>query len=362
MSASTTRRNFIHLVGGGAVLAAAAPLAGCSSAYPADAVRAWQGPGAEPDLRRWALAHAMLAPNSHNRQPWLADLREGNAITLFVDRARTLPMTDPWFRQIVVSQGTFLELLVIALKERGIDPQVQLFPQGEPGDKVLDDRPVARVSWTPGAPAPAKDPLFAHILKRHTAKVAYDVARPVNPAHVEALKTVLPASVTFGATLESARVAELRTVCLESAKVEIGTPRTVLESLQLMRVGPSEIAQHRDGISLNSPFVRVMSAVGLFDRTLPPPVGSSGYKGALVEAGRAYMRLQLKATELGLQVHPMSQANQEFDEMKPWYDKLHQALNGKPATEQVVQMFCRVGYCADQPHAPRRELASMIRA
>lgn len=399
MSASTTRRNFIHLVGGGAVLAAAAPLAGCSSAYPADAVRAWQGPGTEPDLRRWALAHAMLAPNSHNRQPWLADLREANAITLFVDRARTLPMTDPWFRQIVVSQGTFLELLVIALKERGVAPQVQLFPQGEPGEKVLDDRPVARVSWTPGASAPAKDPLFAHILKRHTAKVAYDVARPVNPAHVAALeaslKPVLPTGVTLGATLDVARVAGLRTVCLESAKVEIGTPRTVMESLQLMRVGPAEIAQHRDGISLNSPFVRAMSAVGLFDRTQPPPVGSSGYKGALqrfeehsntamgfvwlntdqaaaraagrirasqVEAGRTYLRLQLKATELGLQVHPMSQANQEFDEMKPWYDKLHQSLNGKPASEQVVQMFCRVGYCADQPHTPRRELASMIRA
>jgi nitroreductase len=399
MSASTTRRNFIHLVGGGAVAAATAPLAGCSSAYPAAAVSAWQGPGAEPDLRRWALAHAMLAPNSHNRQPWLADLREANAITLYVDRARTLPMTDPWFRQIVVSQGTFLELLVIALKERGIDPQVQLFPQGEPGEKVLDDRPVARVSWTPGAPAPAKDTLFAQILKRQTAKVAYDTTRQVNPAHVNALKAALTpalaAGVTFGATLEAARVAELRTVCLESAKVEIGTPRTVMESLQLMRVGPSEIAQHRDGISNNTPFVRVMSAVGLFDRTQPPSVGSSGYKGAMqrfeehsnsamgfvwlntdqaaaraagrvrasqVEAGRAYVRLQLKATEMGLQVHPMSQANQEFDEMKPWYDKLHQTLNGKPATEQVVQMFCRVGYCADQPHTPRRELASMIRA
>lgn len=58
----------------------------------------------------------------------------------------------------------------------------------------------------------------------------------------------------------------------------------------------------------------------------------------------------------------MSQANQEFDEMKPWYDKLHQLLAGKPATEEVVQMFCRVGHCAPQAHTPRRELASIIRA
>ena len=397
MGVQPSRRNFIHLVGGGTLVAATLPLAACGSDYPPEAVAAWQGPGNQPDLRRWALAHAMLAPNSHNRQPWLADLREPNAIVLSADRARTLPMTDPWFRQIIVSQGTFLELLVMALKQRGVDPQVQLFPQGEPGEKTLDDRPVARVSWTPGAPAPAKDPLFAQILKRHTAKVPYDTTRPVDPAHIEALKAAVPAitGLTFGATLEPGRVAALRTLCVESAKVEIGTPRTVLESLQLMRVGPAEIAQHRDGISSMSPMIRTLSAVGMFDRNAAPAVGSTGYNGALkrfeehsntamgffwlntdqaaaraagrirasqVDAGRAYVRLQLKATELGLQVHPMSQANQEFDEMKPWYERLHQALNGQPGEARTVQMFCRVGYCAPQPHTPRRELGSMIRA
>jgi hypothetical protein len=81
-----------------------------------------------------------------------------------------------------------------------------------------------------------------------------------------------------------------------------------------------------------------------------------------VAAGRAYLRLHLKATELGLQMHPLSQAPQEFAEMKPYYDQMHQLLLGRPATQEVVQMLCRVGYCADQPHTPRRELASFMRA
>ncbi|MBK8073184.1 MAG: twin-arginine translocation pathway signal protein [Ramlibacter sp.] len=389
------RRNFMRLVGGGSVAMATAGMAGCSSDYPAEAVAAWQGPAPGGDVRRWALAHALLAPNSHNRQPWLADLREANTITLYVDRERTLPMTDPWFRQIVVSQGTFLELLVIALKERGIDAQVQLFPQGEPGEKALDDKPVARVAWMPGAPAPTRDPLFAQILKRQTAKVDYDTTRPVDPALVQALAGVVGPQVRFGATLEAARVAALREICWQSARVEILTPRTVMESVRLTRVGPSQIAQHRDGINVMTPMARFADAVGLFDRENPPAEGSTAYKqvatrfqghsqtamgfvwlntdqagaraagrirASQVEAGRAYVRLQLKATEIGLQVHPMSQANQEFDEMKPWYDKLHQLLAGKPATEEVVQMFCRVGHCAPQAHTPRRELASIIRA
>ena len=84
-------------------------------------------------------------------------------------------------------------------------------------------------------------------------------------------------------------------------------------------------------------------------------------RSAEVNAGRAYMRLQLRATELGLQIHPMSQAPQEFAEMKPFYDKLHQQLLGKPASEETVQMFYRIGYCAEQQHTPRRALSGFVK-
>lgn len=388
------RRRFIHLTGGGIALAAGAGIAGCSTAYPPDAVAAWQGPGNETDLRLWALGYAILAPNSHNRQPWRVDLREPNAITLHVDTRRTLPMTDPWFRQIVVSQGTFIESLLIALRERGLEPQLNLFPEGAFGPREVDDRPVARVSWVSGAPAPARDPLFAQLLRRHTAKVDYDTSRPVAADTLAALATAaaLP-GVRYGATAEPKRVAALRILCRESARVELTTPRTVMESLQLTRVGPDEIARHRDGISINGWMPRLASAVGALDRSAPPAEGSTAWgqmmkrfdghsasamgfvwlstpfardsaagttRHAEVNAGRAYLRLQLQATALGLQVHPMSQAPQEFAEMKPHYDALHQALLGRPATEEVVQLFCRVGYCTEQPHTPRRPLQDLV--
>jgi hypothetical protein len=392
------RRNFIRLAGGGAALAAVAGLGGCSSAYPSAAVAAWAGPPEHADLRRWALGYAILAPNSHNRQPWVADLREPEAITLYVDRERMLPMTDPWFRQIVVSQGTFIESLVIALAERGIDAKVALFPQGEFAPRTVDDRPVARVHWAAGGAPARKDPLFAQLLRRHTAKVDYDTTRAVPAATLAMLQGVLneraEPGVAFGGTVEPARLEPLRTLCWESARVELLTPRTVMESVKLTRVGPAEIAQHRDGISINSPMPRLFDALGLFDRSGPPTEGSAAYKqmmsrfeghsrtamgfvwlstatarhaaagttrSAEVNAGRAYLRLQLKATELGLQMHPMSQAPQEFAEMKPHHDRLHDLLLGKPATEETVQMFCRIGHCADQQHTPRRGVDAMVR-
>ncbi len=388
------RRLFIRLAGGGTIAAA---LPACSTSFPADAVAAWAGaPAGAADVRRGARAHALLAPSSHNRQPWLVDLREPNTITLYVDRLRLLPETDPWFRQIVVSQGTFLELLVLALKERGVASQVQLFPQGEFAPRTLDDRPVARVHWDPAAPAPARDALFAQIRRRRTAKVPYDTTRPVDPALMQALASAWPADAPAGLrngyTLDTERVAGLRALCIEAARAEVGTARTALESARLMRIGPDEIARYRDGISVNGLLPRAAVALGLFDRTAAPVPGTrafdqvmqrfeehggtamgfvwittdssaaGGSRSAEVWAGRAYVRQQLKATELGLQMHPMSQAPQEFEEMKPHYQRLHALLTGSAAGQATVQMFSRIGHSAPVEPSPRRPLDSLLRA
>jgi len=395
MECEMQRRNFIRLLGGGVVAAAAGPLAGCSSDFPDIAIAPWKGPAEGGDVRRWALAYAILAPNSHNRQPWIADLRDPDAITLHVDLERTLPMTDPWFRQIVVSQGTFLESLLIALRQRDLEPHLQLFPKGEFAPRAVDDRPVARVSWPHGASAPPRDPLFAQLLRRQTAKVDYDVASPVPAAVLAELQAALvDPGVHFGGTVEAARLRPLRQLCLDSARVEMATQRTALESLELMRIGPDEIAQHRDGISMNGLMPRMLAALGAFDRSGAPAEGSLAFKQTLarfeghsrsamgfvwlsttsaeharagtqrsaeVRAGRAYMRLQLKATELGLQMHPMSQAPQEFPEMKHHHERLHELLLGQPASVETVQMFCRIGYCEPQQHTPRRGVEAIVR-
>ena len=211
-------------------------------------------------------------------------------------------------------------------------------------------------TWIRSETGAGKDPLFAFLLsRRQTAKVDYDTSRPVLPQALQALQTgLVDPGVRFGGTIDPARIEPLRTLCWESARVELLTARTVMESVHLTRVGPDEIARHRDGISVNSWLPRIANAVGAFDRSNPPAEGSTAYRqmmdrfeghsrtamgfvwlstptgqhaaagttrSAEVQAGRAYMRLQLRATALGLQMHPMSQAPQEFAEMKPWYER-----------------------------------------
>ncbi|HEX6721246.1 MAG TPA: twin-arginine translocation pathway signal protein, partial [Burkholderiaceae bacterium] len=126
------RRRFIRLLGGGAVLASGATLAGCGKGMPDAAVQPWFDRTDPADLRRHMLAHALLAPNPHNRQPWLADLRRDGEITLVCDAERLLPETDPFGRQILIGCGAFIELALLAAAERGVAVQVQPFPDGEP--------------------------------------------------------------------------------------------------------------------------------------------------------------------------------------------------------------------------------------
>ncbi len=394
------RRNFIRLVGGGTITAATlvttATLTGCASsgAYPAAAIEAWSGPGSEADPIRRAVAYAITAPNPHNLQPWLVDLRQPNTIVLRTDPQRVLPETDPYGRQILIGHGAFLELLVMALTKEGLSAQVTLWPEGELASdlKVWDARPVARIALSKPTVAPAQDGLFDQILKRRTPKSDYDVTRSVSAATLQALIGSNPvADITAGGTVQDEPLAAMREVCRQSAQVEMSTPRTSLESLKLFRIGPNEILTHRDGISLNTAFVRFANAVGLVDRNAPLAIGSTAYKNALerfdghsktamgfiwltspgnsrsqqIEAGRAYVRLQLKATELGVGVHPMSQALQEFAEMKPHYEKVHQIVLGKnapsTAADTTVQMFCRLGYTTSPPLAtPRRALGRFV--
>ena len=146
MSTHLQRRGFLRVLGAGS-LAPMVPLAplslsGCGAAMPPDAIEAWRGPDAElaaqADPRLWILSHAILAPHSHNLQSWIADLGTPNQITLYCDLNRLLPQTDPLSRQIMMSHGTFLELLDLAARERGLRADIALFPQGAFGPTTLD--------------------------------------------------------------------------------------------------------------------------------------------------------------------------------------------------------------------------------
>lgn len=379
------RRRVIGLLGGGLVLATTG-LTACSSEFPAASVQAWQPPAEGADVRRFMLAHALLAPNPHNRQPWLADLRREGEITLVCDKDRLLPETDPFGRQILIGCGAFIELAAMAATERGYRVQIEPFPDGEPGAQDLPGgRAVARLKLQ-ADPSMPRDPLFAQIRRRHTHKGVYDNLRQVPAPLWRQMQTMTQEhGVLDGAITDAARIGQIRQVARASFETEMSTARTWLESAHLLRIGPQEIARHRDGISLMGMLPRTMSAIGLFDRFEVPVRGSSNFKRVTerflaeetgsgyfwiatqgnsrrdqLACGRAYVRAQLAATAAGVSLHPQSQALQEFAEVRPQFDAMHRLLGFDPARHRL-QMLARVGYADSAAQAtPRRELEQLI--
>jgi hypothetical protein len=385
------RRNFLRVAGGGLIAPAIAlPIAGCSLSgdYPAEAVQAWRDAGREEsDVRRWILSFAILAPHSHNLQSWLVDLGRPDEITLYCDLSRLLPQTDPLFRQIMVSHGTFLELLDLAARRKGLRAEIDLFPQGVYGEIALDERPVARVRLRPDAQI-APDPLFDQILRRHTNRESYEPRPPANEA-LQAIAVAGGGVWGFRAGCSDAsRTEQLqaqRAIAKEAWRIELVTPRTIMESYRVLRVGPSEIAEHRDGLSLNTPMVRALVALGLFDRSRAPGpqdaattsqiadfntkidgtpaffwlVSEGNDRKTQVNAGRAYVRAQLTATAHSLAMQPLSQALQEYPEQAAPYAAIHTLLEA-PRPRFTVQMWARVGYGPAIGPAPRRGLDAHI--
>lgn len=380
------RRQILRIAGGGFVAAASlSTLTGCDSAMPAEAIAAWQPPADHLDIRRWVLSHALLAPHAHNLQSWLVDLSTPDTIVLRMDMERLLPETDPLSRQLVISQGTFIEVLDLAARQRGYRTDITAFPEGVYSPQAPDSRPTARIRLVRDASVQL-DPLFAQVFRRHTHRGAYDSRLPQAQAlaAMQASVSGLPVTLGWVTREDQTSMTRHRQLAMAAWRTELVTPRTLLESYKVLRIGPKEIAEHRDGIALNAPFVRALTALGLFDRSRASAADSSELKQQIeqfnthmsgtpaccwlntpandrltqLQAGRAYVRLQLAATAHGLSMHPLSQALQEYPEQAPHYQAAHQLMAG---AGQTVQMWTRLGYASEAPApSPRRGLQAHL--
>ena len=256
------RRHILQLLAAAPVLTAA----GCSGpdATP-DPYAAWRQPGqGESDPRRFVLAHGLLAPNPHNRQPWLVRLEGADAMSLYVDRTRLLPETDPFNRQIVLGCGAFLELIAQSAPRLGLAADIQAWPKGAPGPG-LDDRPFARVVLRPD-PAAKAGPLFDQIVRRRTEKAPFLPERPSDAAVREVLAAATGPGLIAGETRDPGLRDPLAAICWKAWEIETGTPRTHMESVRLMRIGKAEVARNPDGIDISGGMMEVLARAGVMTR------------------------------------------------------------------------------------------------
>jgi hypothetical protein len=366
---SVSRRKFLSLTGGGVVLAAVASSATfLTTRTPHKALAPWDKAGTYDDPRLQAMSYALLAPNPHNRQPWIAELVGTDGVTLYRDKQRDLPVTDPFGRQLTIGMGCFIELMRMAAADQGYAIDAILMPEGEDG-------PVAQCTFVEGKGE--SDPLFQQVLNRRSHKDLFE-QRSVDNATAQQLDEFT--NVYVGGNERQS----LREIAHDAWLAEASTPLAWQESIDLLRIGKSEINAKPDGIDAGGPMLETLALFGLFTREAASDINNPGSRDAIestanailsapaftltitsgdtrkdqLEAGRQWMRLNLKTTSLGMALRPVSQALQEYEEVRLYRERVHREFAGDGGT---VQMLGLLGYGTLPARTPRWPIETRIK-
>ncbi len=343
------------------------------------------------DLRMKVVAGALLAPSSHNRQPWTVRLdgTDANVLTVFADPARLTPAVDPLSRQTMVSQGTFLAYLEVAAAKLGYRADVALFPDGGYDENALATSmrttPVARVTLVRDSSVTAAndDSLYRSDTNR-SPYAATPLTRTETGALVglamgpdETLRILtspsdlsrLGALGREGTLIES----ENSAVTLESDRLFFGTEgakNTARSGFGVEGQGTSGVMKYllqgaiRVDPGLNDDATGAARAIASTKAAVAatPAYGMITTSGNSpldqVRAGILYARVSLTARTLGLVVQPLSQVLEEYPTMAAPYAAIHREY-AKPG--QTIQMLVRIGTATvDYPVTMRRDATALV--
>lgn len=305
------------------------------------------------------LRFAILAPSTHNTQPWKFALGPmgSDEIRLQIDPSRWLRVADADQRELHLSAGCALENLLIAAEHFGFAPQAHFFPQPQ------DEAHIATVRFNKGGQTPAHHKhLFDCIPARHTNHKPYD-GRPIDANALALMHSyIVEDGITLFTTSDLAIKRKVDDLVAEADAIQFADAAfrgelshwigqgvfgaswlmSKLAQVSTLYVDQGRTRALRDSdVLMRSPLL-----AALFTK--------ENTRKAQMQAGQVFERLHLLATYLGISVQPMNQVLQ----VPALKEKLAGVL---PAGGDAIQMLFRMGYAEPEiEHTPRRELSEMM--
>ncbi|MDI5975911.1 Acg family FMN-binding oxidoreductase [Amycolatopsis magusensis] len=300
------------------------------------------------------LRAAVLAPSTHNTQPWLFRCTPGG-IELHADVSRVLPATDPDQRELLLSCGAALFNLRTAIHALGTHPATVLRPRRDEPTLLAVVRPFA---------AHAADARYSVLAKaiphRHTNRHPFRAAR-VPPAVIANLRHAAEAEHAWMPVLDSPQRERLRGLVEQAHEAQLADSAFLAE----WRQWTGRANHSRDGVPARAAGNDNWALRDFGEATGPqghggPPgepfivvLGSFGDDPIdRLRAGQAMQRLLLTATAAGLDASFISQPV----EVPSARRELRQLLGGG----LWPQMVLRVGYGSPATWTPRRPLAEVL--
>ena len=333
--------------------------------------------GKPEDKLQFLIRYAILAPSSHNSQPWKFSIGD-NEIQVSADKTRLLKVADADQRELNISVGCALENLLIAAEHFGYAHQEEYFLKGE-------ENLVAAVKLSSqGKTDKPRDPvLFEQIPKRYTNRNIYET-RKISKAKMvrlhaciyeegfwmfstnegpyilfteEELRRRVDELITRADAIQLTDRAYTKELGFWFGKGAFGTPWLMAKvgQLALTYLNISKGQTKKDSEMILSAPALVALASAVDDRK------------SQVMAGQIYSRIALTAFHLGIAIHPMSQIL-EVPEIKAELTELLEVPEAKaevaklsPEEPVFPQHTFRLGYAEpEKEHTPRRPLAEVL--
>lgn len=310
---------------------------------------------------------AILAPSSHNTQPWLFRIRDGS-VEVHADRSRTTPVVDPDNRELIISCGAAVGFLRLAMRASGFEGVVERMPSSGTPDLLAIVRPGA-----PHAMVAEDAALIEPMRSRRTNRRAFE-PRPIAPALLAHLAESVRREGAWARVLTGER--EKHTVAdlvADGDRRQADDPAFRRELAEWIRSNHSRagdgIPGYTQGIgdlaSLAGPWIIRTFDWGdgraATDRQLAEGSPALVVLGtdddtqeAWVRTGEALARMLLLATLHGLSASFLNQPI-EIPELRR---KLADALG----LSGVPQLVLRLGYGPEVPPTPRRDLEDVLLA
>jgi nitroreductase len=306
---------------------------------------------------RFLLDYAVLAPSSHNTEPWKFAVR-GNAIEVRADLERWLQVADPQRRELYISLGCALENLLVAAERFGFGHEIVFHADAE-----RHQRAATVILLAQGAPSTCRPAeLFEGIVSRSTNRRPYEPRGVPESALAQLRECATDPGIGLWLTEDRAvraRFCELVVFADRALYRDRDWRRELGEWIGRGALGDSQLRARMARLALthfdlgrrqarqDARALRHTPMVGVF-------YSQRDDRESQMRVGQAFERLALLATNRGLAVQPLSQLLEVAE-----IGRELQCLLPNPAA--LPQQPFRLGYArARARRTPRRPVAAMV--
>lgn len=322
--------------------------------------------GTAAEMARFAVAYAILAPSSHNTQPWRFVIVD-NELLVCADRSRSLAVIDPFDRELIISCGAALFNLRVVFSHFGVPIEVTTFPQSSDPDIL------ARIVFPRSE---SINPDFGQLFDALTLRVTNRSSFAEEPPPDDLLERIRAAAIAEGVDIGLARSERDRervaALVAQADRRQFSDPHFRRELASWIHPSRSSDGMPAYSQGVNPLVDATTPIVAMVIRTFDVGHGVAATHEALARGspllavlsttvddneswlvtGQALERVLLVAAASGLSA---SYLNQPIE-----VPELRERLAQELGTARYPQLVLRLGRGLAVPHSPRRPLTDVL--